>query len=59
MSDKASNNDVSHVFINPDLEEGQDHYDELPVEYHDHLTKALLHMAGKGPHPGKYKGPAI
>jgi predicted phage gp36 major capsid-like protein len=34
----------------------QDHFDNAPEEWHDHLTAAILHKAGMGPHPGKYKG---
>lgn len=37
--------------------ENQDHYDAMPQEMKDHLWAALLHEAGMGPHPGKYKGP--
>jgi hypothetical protein len=35
----------------------QDEWDQLPEEYKDHLKKAVVHAAGKGPHPGKYHGP--
>jgi hypothetical protein len=56
MPDK---NDLSHVFANPDLDEAQEEYDNLPEEMRDHLWKAMLHNAGLGPDPGKYKGPDI
>jgi hypothetical protein len=29
----------------------------VPPEYKEHLTKAMVHLAGLGPHPGKYDGP--
>lgn len=37
--------------------ENQDHFDAAPQEMKDHMWAALLHMAGRGPHPGKYEGP--
>ena len=35
----------------------QDHFDNAPDEFKDHLTSAFIHAAGKGQHPGKYTGP--
>jgi hypothetical protein len=35
----------------------QDDYDALPSEMKEHMTDAIAHMAGVGPHPGKYRGP--
>jgi hypothetical protein len=35
----------------------QDHFDNAPDEFKDHLTRAFIHAAGKGQHPGKYAGP--
>ena len=33
--------------------------DDAPQEFKDHLLAAMTHMAGHGPHPGKYKGPPL
>lgn len=38
------------------FEGDQDRFDNMPEEWKDHLTKALLHKAGLGPNPGIYKG---
>lgn len=35
----------------------QDDWDKAPPEWKEHVTKAMMHAAGVGPHPGKYKGP--
>lgn len=35
----------------------QDHFDNAPDEFKEHLTSAFIHAAGKGQHPGKYAGP--
>jgi hypothetical protein len=32
----------------------QDEFDKQPPEWHEHLTKALLHHTGHGEHPGLY-----
>ena len=37
----------------------QDEFDALPEEYREHLWKAFIQKAGLGPHPGKYRGPAV
>ena|SRR5262249_17946648 len=37
----------------------QDEFDALPEEFKEHLWKAFIHKAGFGPHPGKYRGPAV
>lgn len=34
----------------------QDHFDNAPDEFKDHMVQAFIHAAGKGKHPGKYKG---
>jgi hypothetical protein len=35
----------------------QDEWDQMPEEKKEHFTKAMVHQAGLGPHPGKYQGP--
>ena len=47
-----ANLDVGHIFANPDPEDGQAQYDELPPEAVDHMIAAFKHKAGLGPHPG-------
>jgi len=39
------------------FEGDQDQFDRMPEEWKDHFMKAVIHQAGYGPHPGKYKGP--
>jgi len=34
----------------------QDAWDAAPEEYKEHLTRAIIHHAGHGPHPGRYQG---
>lgn len=51
--------DVGHIYTNPDPEDGQAQYDELPPEAVDHMIAAFKHKAGLGPHPGKYQGPEV
>ena len=53
------NLDVGHIYTNPDPEDSQAQYDELPPEAIDHMIAAFKHKAGLGPHPGKYKGPKV
>jgi hypothetical protein len=35
----------------------QDDHDSMPQEYADHMERALVHAAGHGEHPGRYRGP--
>jgi hypothetical protein len=51
--------DIGHIFTNPDLEDGQAQFDELPPEAIAHLIAAYKHKAGLSPHPGKYEGPEV
>lgn len=35
----------------------QDEWEAMPQAMRDHMWAAMMHKAGLGPHPGKYKGP--
>jgi hypothetical protein len=42
---------------NPTFASDQDQHDAMPKQMKDHMWQAFVHAAGKGPHPGNYKGP--
>jgi hypothetical protein len=50
---------VGHIYANPDLDQAQELFDELPDSAVDYLIAAFAHAAGFGPHPGKYQGPEV
>ena len=51
--------DIGHIVTDPDPEDGQARYDQLPTEAIDHMIAAFKHKAGLGPHPGQYQGPEV
>jgi hypothetical protein len=53
-----SDQDLSHIFANSDMDEAQENHDALPHEMRMHMAMGFAHAAGLAPHPGKYTGPA-
>jgi hypothetical protein len=47
--------DLSHIHANGNLDQAQDNHDNEDPALHDHILKAILHSAGVGEHPGKFK----
>jgi hypothetical protein len=56
---KGNKLDLTHVFVNPDLDVAQSHFDALPQEAHDYLERVFIYKAGLGPKPAPYSGPPV
>jgi hypothetical protein len=59
MASRRAKLDIGHIYTNPDPEDGQAQYDELPPEALDHLIAAFMHKVGLGPHPGRDQDPEL
>ena len=51
-----ANLDVGHIYTNPDPEDGQAQYDELPPEAIDYMIAAFKQKAGLGQQPWPISG---
>jgi hypothetical protein len=56
---KGNKLNLRHVFHEGDLDVAQSHYDDLPEEAKEYLTRVFIHNAGFGPKPAPYSGPAV
>jgi hypothetical protein len=56
MASRRPKLDIGHIYTNPDPEDGQAQYDELPPEALDHLIAAFMHKVGLGPAPWPRSG---
>jgi hypothetical protein len=55
-----SDQDLSHVYANSDMDEAQENHSALPHELKMHMAMGFAHKAGLlQKHPGKYSGPPV
>jgi hypothetical protein len=59
MASRRAKLDIGHIYTNPDPENGQAQYDELPPEALDHLIAAFMHKVGLVRTLAKYNGPEV